>query len=272
MQNPTVKAEASIPTENVSDDEPDWNRKVKVRRKAAKRLPFELSEEELDLVSQDGDEDTPARKKPRLEEPIPTTTDKAARKVDSPDVSEGLPPPNADNDDANANADPVTDTKPNAGATGRWTLEEDAKLTLAVSNTSKKKWRKEYTSDWAAITALIPGRTERQCRRRWHNGLDPSIDRASERKGCRWTAAEDSQLKDAVQTHGDKDWVAVSAKVPGQTRRQCQQRWQLVLDPSIALTGGSKGEWTTVEDSKLKDAVKTHGDKEWGAISLMVPG
>jgi hypothetical protein len=69
--NPTVKAEASIPTENVSDDGPDWKHVVKVRRKAANRtLPFEFTEEELAVVSQ-ADEDIPARKKPRLEDPRP---------------------------------------------------------------------------------------------------------------------------------------------------------------------------------------------------------
>jgi hypothetical protein len=57
-------------------------------------------------VSQD--DDNPARKKPRLEEPLPTTTDQAARKTASPDAAVGLPP-TADNDDAHA--DPVTDTQ-----------------------------------------------------------------------------------------------------------------------------------------------------------------
>jgi hypothetical protein len=64
-------------------------------------------------------------------------------------------------DDAN-----VADTKPNSGATraiGRWILEEDAKLTGAVANTSKMWWGKEYKTDWVAIAALIPGRTKRQC-------------------------------------------------------------------------------------------------------------
>jgi hypothetical protein len=50
----------------------------------------------------------PARKKPRLEETPPATTDEAAKKTASPEISVGLPPPTADNDDANA--DPVTDT------------------------------------------------------------------------------------------------------------------------------------------------------------------
>jgi hypothetical protein len=41
----------------------------------------------------------------------------------------------------------ATNTQPNTGgtrATGRWTADEDAKLTSAVTNTSEKKWSNEY--------------------------------------------------------------------------------------------------------------------------------
>jgi hypothetical protein len=273
MQNRTDQAEASIPTAtNVTNNGTDRNRTVNVRRQAAKRThPFDLTNEELNLVLQEDNEDIPARKKPRLEEPLPTTKDEATRETASPEISVVLSPHAAENDGANADADPVTDTQPNTGATGRWTLEEDAKLTRAVSNTSKKKWRKEYTSDWAAISALIPGRTQKQCRHRWNDVLGPSIGRTSGRKG-KWKDDEDSKLKDAVQTHGDKDWVAISLLVPTRTKKQCWHRWHDILDPSIDRTSGRIGKWTAVEDSKLKDAVLTHGDKVWVAISLLVPG
>jgi hypothetical protein len=56
------------------------------------------------------------KKKPRLEESLPTTTEEAARKNASPDISFDLPPAAAIDD---ANADPVTDTQPTAGANGR---------------------------------------------------------------------------------------------------------------------------------------------------------
>jgi hypothetical protein len=274
MQNPTDQAEASIPTERtVTKNSRNWKRTVNVRRKAAKRThPFDLTEEELDLVSPD--EDTRTRKKPRLEEPSPTTTDEATRDTASPHVSEGLNPPTAGDYDAIANADPMTGTQPNTlatRATARWTLEDDAKLTRAVAHTSKKKQGEENKNDWAAISALVAGRTRNQCCDRWHNGLDPSIGRASGHKG-KWSAVEDSQLKDAVQRYGDKDWIAISLHVPGRTRSQCNARWRNVMNPSTALTAGRTGTWEEDEDSKLKDAVKSHGDKDWGAISALVPG
>jgi hypothetical protein len=99
-------------------------------------------------VSQD--EDNPAKKKRRLEEPLSASTapiDEAARKTTSPDVSVGLPA-------AANNAD--------IRVIGHWTPEEDAKLKSAVTNTRKKKWGSEYKTDWAAAA----GRTRIQCRSR----------------------------------------------------------------------------------------------------------
>jgi hypothetical protein len=228
-------------------------------------------------------EDIPARarKKRRLEDtPLSTTrartTDESARKTPSPDLSVVLPPPAAhgDIDDASTDADPVSDTQPNAvatTATASYTLQEEAKLTSAVANTSKKMWGKEYKTDWVAVAALVPGRTRKQCWDRWDNVLDPSIDRANESTD-KWSEDEDSKLKDAVRTHGGKNWGKISALVPGRTKSQCNKRWRNALDPSIDRANKRTGSWTAVEDSKLKDAVQTHGGKNRGAISELVAG
>ncbi len=62
-----------------------------MRRKAAKRtLPWDLAAEEIELaIPPQQDEDIQETKRPRLEEPPPTTstTDGADRKTVSPDVS-----------------------------------------------------------------------------------------------------------------------------------------------------------------------------------------
>jgi hypothetical protein len=144
---PTDQAEPSIPPETLSNDA-NMNHTVIVHRKAANHaFPFDLPIEELHLV-----------KKLRLEKHLPTT-DEAAKSTASPNISVGLPPPAADNEDANA--DLVTDTQPNVVVTGSWILEEDAKLTRTVANTSKKKYGKEYKTDWVVIATLVPGRTKK---------------------------------------------------------------------------------------------------------------
>jgi hypothetical protein len=269
MQNPTDQTKASIPTEtpvNNNDNGSNKNRAVKEHRKAAKRtLPWDLQAGELDLVSPTQAEEIRAMKRPRLEQ--------------EPDVSvRPPPPPTADSDaNANANADLVsTDTQPNAGASIRatprlWTLEEDTKLTSAVTNTSKKKCGKEYNFNWAAIATLVPSRTSTQCRSRWNAALDPSIDRTSGRKGS-WTADEDIKLKDAVEKHDGKDWANIAALVPGRTKKQCNKRWRDGLDPNIDQASERAGKWTADEISKLKDEVLTHGGKDWGKIAALVPG
>jgi hypothetical protein len=267
---PTEEAEASIPTDNVRED-PNLNHTVRSGRKAATRtLPWDLVTGELHLVSRPPkDEDIPAKKKPRLEGPLSASPDEVARKTASSDVSIGLPPPPppaADVDDANAES--VMDTQPNAGATGRWTLEEDAELTRAVANTPKKKYGKEYRIDWIEISALVTGRATKQCWSRWHDVLDCGIDQVNGHATGRWTKDEDRKLKDALHTHGEEDWVAVAALVPGRSKKQCWSRSSI----SITLTAGHTGKWTEDEDSKLKDAVQTHGDKDWKKTAALIPG
>jgi hypothetical protein len=48
---------------------------------------------------------------------------------------------------------------------GRWTPEEDEKLTEAVE---------KHSNDWVAVAAMVPGRTDQQCRDRWTHNLDPN--------------------------------------------------------------------------------------------------
>jgi phosphoribosylanthranilate isomerase len=147
--------------------------------------------------------------------------------------------------------------------TGKWAEGEDIKLKDSVQLHGGK--------DWAAIAALVSGRTKIQCNNRWKSTLDPSIDLANERTG-KWDEDEDIKLKDAVQMHGGKDWAAIAALVPGRTRNQCRDRWKGTLDPIIGGMTRRTGKWTLDEDNKLKDAVQTHGDKDWTAIAALVPG
>jgi hypothetical protein len=162
-----------------------------------------------------------------------------------------------------------------SGSTGKWTPDEDTKLKDAVQMHGGK--------NWVAMSALVPGRTKVQCYYRWNDVLgDPNVDWSDKRSG-KWTKYEDIKLKDAVQLHGGKDCVAIpgwfrvprfsiAALVPGRTKQQCYSRWHDALDPRIDGTNGRSGQWAEYEDIKLKNAVQTHGAKNWGAIAELVPG
>jgi hypothetical protein len=77
---------------------------------------------------------------------------------------------------------------------------------------------KYNVKDWAAIAALVLGRTRTQCRSRWYGTLDSKTGETTARVG-KWTTDEDSTLKDAVEIHNGKNWEELFALVPGRTKK-----------------------------------------------------
>jgi hypothetical protein len=71
-------------------------------------------------------------------------------------------------------------------------------------------------------------------------------DRANRHTG-KWATVEDIKLVGAVQRHGDKDWVAVAALVPGRTHIQCGVRWRSSLSHSVGPETGRTGKLTEGE-------------------------
>jgi myb proto-oncogene protein len=119
------------------------------------------------------------------------------------------------------------------GRTGKWTGDEDKKLKDAVPAQGVK--------NWVIIAALVPGRTRHQCRHRWTEAVDPSISQANGGRTGKWKEDEDKMLKEAVRTHGGKNWANIAVLVPGRTHKQCYNRWHDVLHPSISRANGRTG-------------------------------
>jgi hypothetical protein len=146
---------------------------------------------------------------------------------------------------------PSTGTSRALSPPHNWTTEEDAKLTEVVT---------ELGCNWVAAAALVPGRTNLQCRNRWVRYLDPTIEHAT----GKWTVEEDTMLTEAVAELG-KDWVAVAALVLGRTDKQCRQKYVDNLNTNI-----NKGKWTPEEDAKLIATVMELGN-DWVRVAALVP-
>ena len=63
------------------------------------------------------------------------------------------------------------------------------------------------------------------------------------------------------------NWSKIAEKLENKNARQCQTRWQNILDPNRV-----KGPWTKEEDMKLIELVKKFGPEKWSNISSYLPG
>lgn len=64
-------------------------------------------------------------------------------------------------------------------------------------------------TDWQKIAAVLPGRSNKDCRKRWFNVLSGGL-----RKGA-WSPEEDSFLRDAVRVEGKSYVTSQSYTVAG---------------------------------------------------------
>lgn len=77
---------------------------------------------------------------------------------------------------------------------GKWSEEEDAMLSLAMSKGLK---------NWGKIAEKVPGRTSKQCRERWNHYLRPGVVKTP------FSASEDKALKELYEIYGNQ-WSAIS--------------------------------------------------------------
>lgn len=87
-----------------------------------------------------------------------------------------------------------------------------------------------------------------------------------DKKGSRWTEAQDEALRQAVEKYGQRNWKSIAEEVEGRNHAQCLQRWNKVLKPGLV-----KGHWSYEEDSILERMV-LQGCHSWSEVSAHIPG
>lgn len=96
----------------------------------------------------------------------------------------------------------------------KWTKEEDDILKNAIS--------KYGTNNWSLISNEIQGRTGKQCRERWLNQLNPTLNKEH------WLPHEDSILTHYQAFYGNS-WSKISHFLPGRSPNSVKNRWSFLM-------------------------------------------
>lgn len=131
----------------------------------------------------------------------------------------------------------------------RWTPAEDDVLRHHVDAQDAQGCNR----DWCQIALALPGRSNKDCRKRWHNSVTEGL-----KKG-QWSKTEDDLLTRGVHRYGSQ-WTKVATCVSSRSADQCAKRWQQSLDPRL-----DRSEWRRDEDTALLTAVDSLG-RHWKDI------
>ncbi|KAL4961541.1 uncharacterized protein BDV14DRAFT_203727 [Aspergillus stella-maris] len=133
-----------------------------------------------------------------------------------------------------------------------WAEEEDHILRREIVKQGSATSRLGKPRDWRAVAEKLPGRSNKDCRKRWFK-LDSKINKGP------WSQEENKRLHEAVARYSTV-WTEVAQVVGTRQPDQCAKRWQHFLDPGL-----NRNEWTPEEDDILVAEVEKRG-RNWKQI------
>ncbi|XP_059636089.1 transcription factor MYB3R-2-like [Cornus florida] len=128
---------------------------------------------------------------------------------------------------------------------GPWTKEEDDIIIEMVGKKGNKKWSK--------IAKYLPGRIGKQCRERWHNHLNPEINKNA------WTKEEELALIQAHRIYGNK-WAELAKYLHGRTENSIKNHWNCSLKKKLCQYSASSDAALSHPGSSIPDSYSYETD------------
>jgi len=97
---------------------------------------------------------------------------------------------------------------------------------------------------WSKCAEYLAGRSGKQCRERWHNHLDPDINKNP------WSDAEHAIFVENHTKLGNQ-WALIAQFLPGRTDNAVKNRWN-------NMRAKATGERSSGKKRKLADALLQH--------------
>lgn len=91
--------------------------------------------------------------------------------------------------------------------------------------------------------------------------INKIIQKSKYKPHQKWSKEEDEKLKKLVEEFGVNDWRHLAKKMEGRNSRQCRERYQYYLNPSLI-----QGQWTREED-ELIISLRNNLGPQWMKIS-----
>lgn len=101
---------------------------------------------------------------------------------------------------------------------GPWTKEEDERLAQLVAAFGPRRWNQ--------VAERLGGRLGKQCRERWHNHLDPTVNKQP------FSQQEELLIYQLHQKIGNK-WAEIARYLPGRTDNSIKNHWNSCIQRKL---------------------------------------